>query len=100
MAQPELRLASKYARNHWNASLPSEVSARPRSHCWIRCARPCTGPALLTLVGSSDISILPEIADHPLERVEASVELVKTFLELRAERRVVRLFRELPLLLR
>src|SRR5215475_9540061 len=100
MAQPEFRLASKYARNHWNASRPSEVSARPRSQFWIRCARPCSRPASLTLVGSSDISLLPELADHPLERVEAAVDLVQPFLEPRAERRVFGLVGELPLLLR
>src|ERR1043165_4163729 len=98
-AQPEFRLAAKYARNHWNASRPSDVSARTRSQFWIRHARPRLTPGSLTLVGSLGTSLLPEVADHALERVEAAVELVQARLEPRPGRSLVLLVSQLALML-
>src|SRR5690349_4454429 len=50
------------------------------------------------LVGSLGISLLREVAEHPLERVEAAVELVEARLEPRLQGRVVGLVDELALL--
>src|SRR5262245_15790299 len=70
IAQPELRLAAKYARNHCRASRPSGLSDRTRSQASTRSTRrPAAAPGVLLTVTSLGL-----LANHRLEAVEAFVE--------------------------